>query len=450
MDNVLYEITPFLKTNNNAENMVVDEVDVEIVLDSTTFVQRCKMHFKAYPEPMYTITTKIDLTNWNVPITSSQKTRGKIIGQLTDLILMNSVFKYPENEYTCEWRVHKNTFLLGEENVVLDKVVFHIMNFSDLVSDKIIMTGDETFKSSVAYFIMEYESWVIRFHSVAHSHDLYETLNKQGGYELTHVGSIENLHGGKFKVIEVQEILSLLDTYFSFVRGIPCTTVFPVGTYEKDVVWKQASLPKYGWKLIKNWSSFQQLSIKQPIIEVYFPLFCKLLKDPRWAEVFSTVIDFYLYSSMVPVVKIDVVMLQVAFERLAYLFIVDIEQILLAQSYKKLQPETEKVRMFFRLVGVNIGIPDDIKQITDKLKLQYEDFVHLMYDVRNSTLHPVSKFPVSGEELEVKIAQHARVLFEAIIETLIGVRGLLNSIVEAEILHMNTVFQKIDEGNNRM
>jgi hypothetical protein len=437
-------IEPVYELQVSAENMFLEMVNVQISIENHIFDQQCKLCIELYPEPNIGITTQTDLANTLLPNNFGEHIKGKIIPQNVELVFVDATFTVPQNKLTCRWRVNEGSFLHGNDHTLLERVIFHLINFSNIHSDKIIMITRENTQSSARVFSLMYGDWEITIHEVHDSHEVFETLAKRSGYGMTHVGLIQRKDKNEFSVNEAHKLLSMLDVYLSFTKGIPCATVCPVGFHTNEIVWKSITLPNYPWKLIQNWSSHQKICRTKPVFEVYFPLFCQLLNDEKWNDVITSIIDFYIYSHMVPVTKIEVVMVQAAFERIAYAFIVENNKILSAEPYRKLQPETEKVRMFLRLLDIEVETPKEILNYLDK-SMQTKDIVQLMFDMRNSTLHPVNKLKGNITELEHEVALYSRQLLEMVIETLIGAKGLLHESLQTERVYIEEILTRINQ-----
>jgi hypothetical protein len=214
------------------------------------------------------------------------------------------------------------------------------------------------------------------------------------------------------------EFLEMLNCFLAFVKGVHCPVICPVGLKNNEVVWRYFNVPNGIWKYVCNWSKYMEYQKK---IAEEFLLFGNMYFQPKWRDIIQSTIEFYTYANNAPSNTIAIVMIQAALEKIAHTVIVVNEQILLEDSYKKLNPETEKVRMLFRLLKISIEFDKRIELLLKKIKMTNKpiDFIQLMFDIRNSTMHPVNKFDGNITILEEHVAIQCRYLLEQVIMKLL-------------------------------
>lgn len=115
----------------------------------------------------------------------------------------------------------------------LYRVGFHLTNlpnFLDLIGGRIELEADD---------------WQIMISPVNNLLDQVEELKLSGGYSITHVGEIRRTDNKAFDLENVNDLLTALGHFFSFVRGSWVLPLLPIGYNSTDsVVWEQWGMKK--------------------------------------------------------------------------------------------------------------------------------------------------------------------------------------------------------------
>ena len=174
-------------------------------------------------------------------------------------------------------------------------VEFSVINLPEFFGgqDKAVQVGNEW--RVLGTVLLRVEAWEIEVSAVANLHEIAATLKMEGGYAITHVGTVKRSDGGDFAAQDARPLLSALQLFLSFARGAFCGLTLVVGKDAKgEPAWEQ-----WGTHRVTEWfnppaSWFDR--INGYILADAFPGFWKLLQDEE--HLVRTVVGLYLNANL--------------------------------------------------------------------------------------------------------------------------------------------------------
>ena len=110
----------------------------------------------------------------------------------------------------------------------------------------------------------------------------------EGGYAITHMGTVKRSDGGDFNAQDTEPLLSALQLFLSFARGAFCGLTFVVGKDAKgEPAWEQ-----WGTHRVTEWFD----SMNGHILADAFPGFWKLFQEQE--RFVRTVVGLYLNANL--------------------------------------------------------------------------------------------------------------------------------------------------------
>lgn len=274
------------------------------------------------------------------------------------------------------------------------KVIFHILNFRNFLSETHAHKGTQDPQKSTTFLgqaILESDDWLITIDEQLSTKNMIKELQITGGYGLTHVGCIERKDGKLFTKKAADEILRILYYFLSFARGFRVTPLLPVGFNKKnDRTWEEWGIRKIDpYISISTFSWFDDMKCKLSDI---FPHFLKLIQRPKWEKPVQKIILWYLLSNQRhAATEGSLILTQTALELLAWVYLVEDKNMLDADGFKKLTA-AQNIKLLVSSLELPLQIPNQLEELTQLGKeYGWKDGPQCCAEIRNSVVHPNHK-----------------------------------------------------------
>ncbi len=108
-------------------------------------------------------------------------------------------------------------------------VEFSVLNFPNFIGgqDKQVKVANWLRVQGSA--LIRVDNWEIEVSAVPDLHEIEATLNMEGGYAITHIGTVRRPNGGVFDAEDAEPLLSALQLFLSFARGAFCGLTLVIG-----------------------------------------------------------------------------------------------------------------------------------------------------------------------------------------------------------------------------
>ena len=225
---------------------------------------------------------------------------------------------------------------------------------------------------------LEASHWVIEVKSFKNTPETIKRLRADGGYGLTHEGSIRRSDWKSFSVNQVSPLLELLRLFLSFARGANCGLTLVVGMNDKGQrVWEtwSASRPS-PWSGERSWFDHDH---GMTLAEL-FPGF--YWKAPGHHPL-TMALQWYLLSNETRSLEGGIVLTQAALERLS-------QELVGARGNRK---EGVWIADALKEAGIPKMIPSELQKLkewTNSKKFQHGP--HMLVKMRNDLIHSQMEF----------------------------------------------------------
>jgi hypothetical protein len=261
-------------------------------------------------------------------------------------------------------------------------VELSVLNFPKFFGgqDKRVQVGNEWRVLGSA--LLRVEGWEIEVSAVTTLHEIEKKLKAEGGYAITHTGTVKRLDGGDFAAQDVEPLLSALRWFLSFARGAFCGLTLVVGKDAKG----QPAWEQWGTHRVTEWfdppaSWFD--SMNGYILADAFPGFWKLFQEQE--RFVRTVVGLYLNANLGSHgvgYDLGLILTQAALERF---------------SYRETGKAGERIAKALR----NIGISEEALRISPEgcpelavlgSRHGWKHGPHALVAMRNNLVHPLDKY----------------------------------------------------------
>ena len=277
----------------------------------------------------------------------------------------------------------------GDQSSQMVAVVFHLFNYKDIFGTRMSKEELGTAWHTIHHVDLKASGWNVELKSLPTTSDTFKTLEKEGGYGLTHVGCLQKEDRSSFDGKTAEEMLNTLRHYLSFSKGMWCNPCIAVGFDDKENrVWESWSSPQGGWSKPSSW--FDQHHCEQLVN--LFPGFMARWENEDWREALHEVIYWYLNSNRSSRgIDAGIILTQAAIERLSFEYAVRHKKLIEADGFKGLRA-SDKFRLLFSSLDIPIDIPASLSEIQSLAKqFNWVDAPQAITEIRNSLVHPEHK-----------------------------------------------------------
>jgi hypothetical protein len=282
---------------------------------------------------------------------------------------------------------------LGDRNTSINSVVFHLFNYKDLFGTRGSVEHVGNLDHTIHHVDLNAAGWNIEIKSMVTTQDTLKDLREMGGYGLTHIGCLKKEDNSSFDGKSAGKMLSALQFFLSFSKGMWCNPCLAVGFDDKENrVWEAWSSPQGHWASPISWFDPHHCDEMANL----FPGFIARWENEDWQKALQEVIYWYLSSNCSTLgrgIGIDagIILTQAAIERLSFEYAVRHKRLIEAEGFKNLRA-SDKFRLLFSSLNIPIDIPASLPEL-QKLAGQFKwlDAPYVITDIRNSLVHPEHK-----------------------------------------------------------
>ena len=246
-------------------------------------------------------------------------------------------------------------------------VQFGLINFRSQVSRTVQLTG---------------EPWLVEIRAVDNHKKVRNSLSEQGGFGLTHWGSIRRSDCKSFSTESVQSIIEALSLFVSFAHGVYCGMAILTGDNQAGShVWEQWSVSNVEpWGPRRSWFDVR----KGEMLENAFPGFWTQYQGWQRNDRTRVALEWYLDSNAQKALHSSIVLTQAALERLSF---VQAGKKLTAKQLcrKRGEKEGEWIARALSQVGINDKSPPSCDALEQSRIAKSGP--HTLVKIRNDLIH---------------------------------------------------------------
>lgn len=309
--------------------------------------------------------------------------RHKLPGHIAGVTVQGSTD--PGNrDSEVRWHLAPRSFVVqGSDRTRIGSITFHILNFVNFRG-----TRSAPGSPNVVRFIdMADEQWQVCIGSLPQTEDSFDKLKAEGGYRLTHTGTVASRDGDEFTGRCAAAALSGIRFLLSFAKGGWCEPILAVGVNSAGKrVWEQWSRPSSSWQTPLSClcpGESEQLAM-------LFPGFMARWAQENWENALRESLYWY-FSANRQWSPEGIILAQTAIERLSYEFVVENKKLITAKGFKDLWA-SDRFRLLFSSLGIPLDIPVAATELARLAKsMGWCDAPHAITEIRNSIVHPDHK-----------------------------------------------------------
>ena len=287
-----------------------------------------------------------------------------------------------------------------QSSSIISSAIFHLFNFPNFwapddqckAATKRATQSERKCKQA----ILKADGWIITISALDGINDLEKELDSQGGYLITHVGTISREDGTTFTSEQLDDLLTCLHHFLSFTLGCWAGLALPIG-FDKD---KNRVFEQWGVRRVANgaWNPRGSWFDRHhgELFSQVFPGFLSLWQNTIWRQPLASAIYWYVEAcdSTIGVgADTGIILAQTALELMAWTYCVTDREMVLPDTFKKpgALKASDKLRMLTSNLGIPREIPSELPALRDHTDPKWGDGYHATTDIRNSIVHPDKK-----------------------------------------------------------
>jgi hypothetical protein len=292
----------------------------------------------------------------------------------------------------------KSPVQVVRKQVLTKKTFFHLVNWPKFSGpeDFMLMTGTQPRQGfrRCGRLSLKVNGWSLKIVEVETLKPLMEELKTKGGYVITHAGLIEKEHGASYSADDLEELLSMLHCFFSFVLARWAGPQLQVGYDEigdkSFENWGYGPLTSGAWLGHVSWFDERHSELIQQVLTGFYDLW----KKEIWKTALHEVIYWYVGANQIGSgVNVDSALLftQSALECLAWTYCVLDRGMVSKDAFRSRGLRTsDKLRMLISSLGLPMAMPTEVKSLHFKPKKgkAWIDAMDALTDLRNGLVHP--------------------------------------------------------------
>lgn len=269
----------------------------------------------------------------------------------------------------------------GEAHV--SQVVFHLANFHDFWSE--VEPRRSARRAELAA-----GGWHVTLEALPETQDHVKQLSDEGGFAITHVGTLCRTDHGAFSMADGKVILAALYYFLSFARGFWTGPFLYVGIGEAgERLCEEWEAPLIDpWHSVSSW--FDRMA-GHTLAEI-FPGFVELWRDDMWLHPLRQAIYWYVASNTGSRgTDTGIVLTQTALELLSWVHSVESAHLVSRKGFDRLWA-SDRLRVLLSSLDIPLDVPEELEALAAAAAEQrWQDGPHAFTAVRNSIVHPVRK-----------------------------------------------------------
>ena len=269
-------------------------------------------------------------------------------------------------------------FLVASENAQIKSVHFNILNFSCFFEMACL---------SAPRNLTNNRNWEIGISKVIKNEDKAK-LTQEGGYAVTHEGTVQCSDGSDFSVAEVWHVLGGLTRFLSFSQGARCAVIHIRG---QDTDGREVPLV-WGSTHVERWDEFQGVlhtmnSGTEPLSSAW-PGFLNAIHCKEKADSICRAIDWYLVANNSDFAS-GLVIAQAGLE-------------LLAPKRTK-QSTAGAIEQALKRAAIDPSVPRQCKSLKNAAsKYEWTNGPKTIIKIRNDLVHANTKYPDLTPEAQLE------------------------------------------------
>jgi hypothetical protein len=300
---------------------------------------------------------------------------------------------------------------------------FLVANFPDFLGDPLQETAGGIHSAWAGRLDLSTDDWSLVLDLRREHRDIYTRLREEGGFDITHIGSLRRRDGQAFAAADVGELLDALAGFLGLASGAWATPLAAVGLDPQGrVAWREWS-PR--WTSPWRHGILSAFDHRKHELRSAFAGYLERWRDLLWNEPLRIATQMYVEANGPVTADTTLVLGQNALELIAWVRFVEELQTRAAQDFNSLRA-SNRLRELIQWVAISPAIPAQLSTLSQEVQNRgWTDGPHAITEMRNSLIHPRRRQALTTTPIRARIELQELVLWyvELALLRLIGFHG---------------------------
>lgn len=278
----------------------------------------------------------------------------------------------------------QKTAVKGDRSIAVEKIHFALPNLRNIHGDPVRKRTEKGTSNSVNRIRLENDDYLILIDKAIDYRDLQKALSERGGYLLQFHGELTGKKGPVLYA-KVQEILSCLNTFLSFVNGRRTSTLFVSGVHEEKIVWTDLTPGLVDTaKYVSSWADVPFIRLND-----IWKKFYELWENEDDRDFLEFAIHWYVEANgNSGLAEGAAIMAQTALELLYNWLVIKNRKILAGRDAENISA-ANKIRLLLSQLNVGYAVPASFTQLQAFVtgNTEVEDALDAAVLIRNAIVH---------------------------------------------------------------
>ena len=288
----------------------------------------------------------------------------------------------------------------------ISTAVFHLFNFPDFWAPErhgqAAAEPATQFERKCRRTVLMGDGWLVTIAALDGIYELDRELDSQGGYVITHIGTIARENGTTFTSERLDDLLTCLHHFLSFTLGCWAGLALPVG-FDSDgsrvfEQWGMRNSAGGHWDSFCSW--FGRLNGE--LLSQVFPGFLSLWNNILWREPLARAVYWYVGACTGGFqigVDTGIILAQTALELLSWTYCVQDRKVVSSEAFKRRNGlnASDRLRLLASTLNIPKEIPDALSGLHARPGRKWDDSMEAITGTRNAVVHPDNQPAVSGD-----------------------------------------------------
>jgi hypothetical protein len=252
--------------------------------------------------------------------------------------------------------------------------------------------------------------WQITLDERPDHKEVYARFKDEGGFEITHIGSLRRADGQSFSHADASEMLNTLAGFLGLASGAWAPPLAAVGLDgNSDVVWRE-----WNTRWTTPWvGRLYPFDRHKHDLGGAFHGYVARWSDPLWNEPLRIATQMYVEANAQFAAEITLVVGQALLELLAWVLFVEDLQTQNAATFDRASA-SDRMRELLNWIGVSPAVPASLAALhREAARRGWADGPHATTQMRNSLVHPPRRQRLASAPVHARIDLRELVLWYA-------------------------------------
>jgi len=379
---------PFLDFTSSEYCSIIDEKKMDIKINDNIYNTSLKVALDISRNPLIIFEGELQEIDTHSLLKFLEDNQMSILynQDWLDGIVIKATTSIGKNNISFTWTPKKQpVFALGDNSTKVEKLIFHIFNFVDYISETYSIEEKESSVKRINNITFYDDAWKIEIKSLFDTSDNIISSKKDGKFRLTHLGCIKKQDNSLFGLDESMDILFRLKYFLSFIKGNWCETTCPIG------------LDSTNTPIFKIWISPMSIESKYPPntwfdmhdcdLQILYKGFTEKWNDDNWHNTLRDSIFWYVTANNIDKAA-GIILAQAALELMSYEYSVNYRKIVTKKDFKSLTA-AGKLRIFFNSEDIPLKLSNYSTELSRLINSEkWMDAPEVITAIRNTLVHP--------------------------------------------------------------